>query len=154
MQELLADPGGFDGSQVTVVGELVGDYGFRSDGTVWAQLNDDSYARAPLLEGGTHSGSNTGIGVVGTEATFRDLDPPGGYAIRGPLVRLSGTWRFHDADRGGESYLHIAALQVLEAGRPLSEDVDPLVLALGSLIAAAAVFLGLRLRNLRREEEA
>jgi len=105
----------YDESEVTVEGELVGDFGVRSDGTVWTQLNDDSYAERPLRQTGTHGEGNTGIGVRIDGSLAFDLDQPGGYRWQGPIVRLTGTWHYHDLDRGGESYLEVTSFDVLES---------------------------------------
>ncbi|VAW08972.1 hypothetical protein MNBD_ACTINO01-1095, partial [hydrothermal vent metagenome] len=48
--ELLEDAEVYAGQEVTVIGELIGDYGFRSDGTMWTQLNGDSYAIRPIVD--------------------------------------------------------------------------------------------------------
>ena len=42
VDELLAGGAAFDGRTITVIGELIGDYGFRRDGSAWSQLNGDS----------------------------------------------------------------------------------------------------------------
>jgi hypothetical protein len=136
---LLQDPAAFEG-EITLEGELVGDYGFRSDGWVWTQLNDDSYATEPLLEGGSLTGSNIGVGVRIPEELAEGLDPPGGYRTRGPLVRVTGLWRYHDPDRSGESYLEVQQLVVVEPGREIGEGmIVPALLAGMALIFAAAV---------------
>lgn len=137
VEEILEDPSGLAG-EVTVRGELVGDYGFRNDGWVWSQLNGDSYASDPILEGGALTGGNIGIGVRVPEALATDLGKPGGYRSRGPLVVLTGAWVFHDPDRGGESYLEVASLTVVEDGRPLQEDVHWPRIVIGVALLAAA----------------
>lgn len=65
LETLLSDPAAYEG-EVTARGELVGDYGIRSDGSVWSQLNDDAYADDPILEGGRLRGGNTASGCVWT----------------------------------------------------------------------------------------
>ena len=114
----------YDNREVTVEGELVGDIGERQDGTVWAQLNDDSYARFPIRETGTHGEGNTGIGVRIDGSLGHDFTHVGGYRWRGPIVRATGIWHYHDANRGGESYLEVTALEVLEEPRLLGEDLN------------------------------
>jgi hypothetical protein len=111
----------YDDREVTVEGELVGDFGVRGDGTVWTQLNDDSYADRPLRETGTHGEGNTGIGVRFDRALEFDLDQAGGYRWQGPVVRVHGTWHFHDVDRGGESYLDVASFEVVQPARQLED---------------------------------
>lgn len=148
--DLLADARAFAGATVTLEGELVGDYGFRRDGSMWTQLNDDSYARRPLVEGAPRAGANVGVGVEIPTDLAAGLDPPGGYRRKGPLVQLTGTWRFHDPDRGGESYLEVRSLTVIEPGRELEEDVDWGVLIVGIVLVGAALVLW---RTRRRPEE-
>jgi hypothetical protein len=124
VEDLLADPAAFDGTTITVEGELIGDYGFRPGGSMWTQLNDDSYARAPVVEGGALTGSNLGIGVRMSSADGERLDPPGGYRVRGPIVRATGIWKYHDPDRGGETYLDATSVETAERGEDLEEGAD------------------------------
>ncbi len=147
VDELLADGAAFAGQSISVVGELIGDYGHRGDGSAWSQLNGDSYATAPLLEGGALTGPNEGIGVRAPTGLIENLDPPGGYHQRGPLVRVSGIWKYHDEQRGGETYLDVVSLEVLEPGRPFDETADPAVLTVGILLLLTAVGLGFRTRR-------
>jgi hypothetical protein len=128
------------GVVVIVEGELIGDYGFRDDGSMWTQLNGDSYARAPLLQTERPAGGNVGVGIRMPADLAEGLDPPGGYRNRGPLVRLTGEWVHHSEDRPGESFLRVETLEVVEAGIPLNEPANPWTIAIGLvLIAAAAV---------------
>jgi len=147
--DVLADPSGYDDVEITVTGELVGDYGRRGD-VVWVQLNGDVYAREPLLSGGDLHGGNLGIGARIPAEVFdaHPLGEPGGYRHRGPLVAMTGVWRYHDPDRGGESYLDVAAITVVAAEQPLSEGVLWPALSIGAgLLAIAGV---LRWRDDRR----
>jgi opacity protein-like surface antigen len=141
-------PQAFSGKQIQITGELIGDYGFRDDGTVWTQLNDDPYATKPLRDGGRLSGSNIGIGVHGDAGLFENLDPPGRYDRAGPLVTVTGTWRFHDPNRSGETYLEIQTLTVDRAGVPLSQSMSTTTLIVGVLFlfAAAGVLVSARSR--------
>jgi hypothetical protein len=150
VSELLADGRAFAGATVTLEGELVGDYGFRRDGTMWTQLNDDAYARDPMVESGRRAGSNIGVGVSMPASLADGLDPPGGYRRKGPLVQLTGTWRFHDPDRGGESYLEVRSLIVVEPGRHVDEKVNWAVLLSGLVVAGLAAGLWLVRRRAER----
>lgn len=128
------------GSRVTVVGELVGDYGVRSNGSTWAQLNDDSYAVDPLVDGGRRTGSNVGVGIRIARGVADDLQEPGRYRTRGPLVAATGVWVYHDPDRGGESYVDVDSLEIVEQAKALSQDPSAVTYAIGiSLLGAAAV---------------
>lgn len=140
VSELLAEAESYDDTVISVEGELVGDYGFRRDGWMWTQLNDDSYAREPIVDGGPRTGGNIGIGVRMSHELAQGLDPVGGYRLRGPLVRLTGVWKHHDPDRGGESYLEVATLVVVEPGRRLEEGPDwPAVVAGLAFFAVAGL---------------
>lgn len=119
--ELLENGERFSGQEVTVVGELVGDYGFRSDGTMWTQLNSDSYAIRPIVTGGPLRGANVGIGIRMPADLADGLDPPGRYRLVGPIVMVTGIWRYHDAQRQGETFLDVSALAVDTPGHDLSE---------------------------------
>jgi hypothetical protein len=137
--EVVQGASGMDGEVLTVDGELVGDYGSRGDGWMWTQLNGDVYVSSPIIEGGSAAGGNVAIGIRMPIALAQGLDPPGRYRIRGPLVRVTGIWRYHDPHRGGETYLEVQSLTVIEPGRPLEEEPDWLVVIVGgSLVAAAA----------------
>lgn len=133
--------------EVMVQGELIGDFGFRGDGSMWTQLNDDSYAFDPVLDDGELTGSNVGVAVRIPVAIAEQLDPPGGYRVRGPVVLVTGTWKYHDVDRGGESYIEVATLQVVQPGGALAEHPNFLVLAAGIVLAVGALYLRRRPHN-------
>ncbi len=141
VSQLVDDGARFDNTEITVEGELVGDYGFRDDGFMWTQINDDSYAREALVDGGPRTGTNVGVGVRMPSALGEGLDPVGGYRLEGPLVQLTGIWRYHDPDRGGESYLEVGELVVVGGGRRLEEGPDWAVLALGVLLLITSVVM-------------
>jgi hypothetical protein len=135
VSDLLADPGVYGGTEITLTGELVGDFQRRGD-HVWAQLNDDPYALAPLHSGGSLAGSNTGVGVVLPTGLFESggFTEPGGYRVRGPVVEVTGVWHFHDESRGGESSLAVTTMNVVERERPISEGGDWPVLVVGLVL--------------------
>jgi len=145
--DLLADPEAYTTMGVEVRGELVGDFGRRDDGTVWTQLNGDVYAETPLLEDGRLAGANLGIGVRIPAELCSDLDRPGGYRLRGPLVVLQGTWRYHDPGRSGESYLDVTGLELVEPPLALEERVRWVPLGLGAGLLAIAALVSLRTRR-------
>lgn len=128
----------YAGRQVRVEGELVGDYGFRGDGWMWTQLNGDAYVRHPIREGGSPVGGNTGIGVRMPLTLGEGLDPPGGYRNRGPVVQMTGIWKYHDPQRQGESYLEVESVVVVETGRVLREEANWTVIVVGVLLVGAA----------------
>jgi hypothetical protein len=133
--------------EITIVGELIGDYGFRSDGSMWTQLNDDSYTNDPVLDGGRLTGGNIGVAVRIPSTLAQQLDPPGGYRVRGPIVSANGMWKHHDPERGGETYLDVTGIIVVEQGRDLPEHPHPLTLSIGLILVVGSLFA---LRRSRR----
>lgn len=141
VSDLLEEPMAHTGDRITIEGELVGDYGFRSDGYMWTQLNDDSYARDALVDGGPRTGSNIGIGLRMPSELAAELDPAGGYRLEGPLVRATGYWRYHDPVRSGESFFDAEQLDIVREGRRLEEGPDWIVFASGVLLLAVSATL-------------
>lgn len=131
------------GAEVTVEGELIGDYGFRDDGSMWTQLNGDTYVDQPLRNGGSPVGANVGIAVRMPVELAQGLDPPGRYRYRGPVVRATGIWKYHDPQRQGESYLEVQSLTVTESGRQLDEEVNWTAVILGALLLTGAGIVAL-----------
>ena len=146
LSDVLASPTTYDLEIITIEGELVGDYGFRRDGFMWTQINDDTYARAAIVDGGARSGANVGVGMRMPSELGRDLDPVGGYRLEGPVVRATGVWRYHDASRSGESFLDVIALEVVDRGRRLEEGPDVAVFGAGVVLLAIATILWFRRR--------
>ncbi len=151
--DLLSNPEKWSGEEVTVRGELVGDFGFHA-GAVWIQLNDDPYVDAPVLETGTLQGGNIGVALRGSEEVMQPVlsaGKPGGYRQRGPIVEVTGRFIYHDPDRSGETYVAVDTITILERGRPLpSEAAGPWGLIGTVLVIIAAVgHVGYGLRRYR-----
>lgn len=151
--ELLDNPEFWDGRSVVVTGELVGDYGVRSNG-VWVQLNDDPYAEHPLLEDGVLLGTNSGIGVLVPTELFdaESLGPAGRYRTRGPLVSITAVFRYNSPLRQGATFLEAEHVALLEPSRPLVDRAPtwPLPVGLVLLLSAVLLWLGIRLTRRRR----
>jgi hypothetical protein len=141
VSELVTNSEAMSGSEVTVEGEPVGDYGFRDDGWMWTQLNGDDYVHAPIGDGGKPTGGNTGVGVRMPLDLGEQLDPPGGYRNRGPIVRVTGIWKHHDPGRQGESYLEVTSLTVVEPGRLVHQDPQWTAMLVGLAFIAGSLVL-------------
>jgi hypothetical protein len=153
---LLARPDDFDGSRVSVTGELVGDYSPRDEG-VWVQLNDDPYVRRPIGQGGVPAGANTGIGALIPGAIFdaTDLGPPGRYGRLGPEVALTGTFIHSDPDLGGETYILVEEMALIHAAEAYAVPGPDMWLVVGLALLAVAgtiTFVARRLAGRRSPE--
>ena len=81
-----------------------------------------------------------GIGVRMPVEMAIGLDSPGGYRQRGPVVTMTGIWKYHDEARQGESYFEAVALVIVEEGRPITQDVSwTTILAGPGLVLISAV---------------
>lgn len=138
VEQLQHDPTAYAGRTVTVEGELVGDYGFRTE-AVWVQLNDDPYVDRPLAETGGLAGSNQGIGVRIPRSLFSDAwGAPGGYGIRGPVLLVTGPFRYNDPAEGGETFIDAVEVRLLEPSRPMRlPPVSPWPTVAGILLTLA-----------------
>lgn len=139
VSDLVVDGAPHSGTEVTVTGELVGDYGNRRDGFTWTQLNGDTYAHSPVADGGALVGSNVGIGIRMPTELADGLDAPGRYRTVGPIVQLTGIWKYHDPVRQGETYLDVTAMEVVEPGRTLHEAPRWGSYLLGFVLLAVAI---------------
>jgi hypothetical protein len=152
VSELDTDPTEWNGRPVEIVGEVIGDYGRRASG-VWIQVNDDAYADSPLIEGGPLSGGNTGLGVRMPSDLFDETlwGSPGRYDTRGPILQVTGIFRYADAETGGDTFIEATEIVLLEPSRPL--DVPgpdwPLVIgSTGAIVVGVALSARIRYRRL------
>lgn len=151
--QLLSNPDEWDGRQVAVTGELVGDYSPRDDG-VWVQLNDDSFVGSPIGAGGTPETTNTGIGArIPTDVFDRIEGPPGRYGRIGPIVRLEGIFRHSDAELQGETYLAVDAATTITPARDLPAPGPDVWLAVGLALLSISGFVLYADRRKRRRSE-
>lgn len=120
VSSLLALPDEFDQQIVTIRGEIVGDYGDRTD-VVWVQVNDDPYVDEPLVINGRLAGTNTGISVRLAGEVPSTFGSPGGYGVRGPIVEITGVFRDLDPALGGLTYIEATGVELIAPSERLSE---------------------------------
>jgi hypothetical protein len=142
VSQLDADPEAWDGQEVTVTGEIIGDYSTRGD-VVWFQLNDDAYASTPLAESQELQGGNTGIGVRLPRPEWSESwGDPGRYGQRGPIVEVTGTFLHNSANDQGETFIDGSGARLLEAARPISSPpASPLRAVIGAVLALGGLVL-------------
>lgn len=143
--DLLLDGETWNGATITIEGELVGDYVRGGDGMLWVQLNQDPYVEAPLREGGNAVGGNTAIAVRIPSDLRAALGPLGRYDRRGPVVRVTGVWRWHDSAAAGYSHLQVIDLVVIETSRPMRQDANWFAVGFGVVLLTLASWRGSRL---------
>lgn len=149
--ELLDDPESWDGRSVVVIGELVGDYGKRSNGT-WVQLNDDPYSERPLRETGVLLGMNAGMSVL-IPSDLVDAEawgPAGRYRTRGPVVSITAVFRYNSPLRQGATFLEAKQVTLIEPARAMIDTGPTWPTAVGLVLLGSAVALWLSIRYVRR----
>lgn len=153
--DLDTDPITWDDQTVTITGEIVGDYGRRPN-VVWVQVNDDGYVEAPLIETGRRAGTNTGLGVRIPKALFEESwGSPGGYRTRGPIVEVTGTFRYADTETGGDTFIDATSIELISAARPLDlKPTDFRLVAISLVGVAGGIALWGRARWKRLNPEA
>lgn len=153
--DLDADPAAWDDQTVTITGEIVGDYGRRTN-VVWVQVNDDGYVEAPLIETDRRAGTNTGLGVRIPAALFEESwGSPGGYRTRGPVVAVTGKFRYADEETGGDTFIDATSIELISTSRPLElKPTDIRLVAISLVGIAGGIALWIRARWKRLNPEA
>ena len=137
VSELESEPDVWDGQEVTVTGEIIGDYSIRGD-VLWFQLNDDAYAAVPLVERELPAGGNVGIGVrLPRDQWQSDWGDPGRYETRGPLVEITGVFRHNSPNDQGETFIDAHTVALVEASRPVDRPPASPVPAIVGLVSGA-----------------
>ncbi len=148
--ELDSDPTSWNGDLVSITGEIVGDYGNRGD-IVWIQVNDDPYSETPIPAGGRLQGGNSGIGVRLPYSLFDHAwGEPGGYRFRGPIVKVTGTFRYNSPDHLGETFIDAIEIELISPSEWNRIHLDsPIPGLIGGLLILVGAGLLVRSRWIR-----
>lgn len=121
----------YDGKQVTVEGEVLGDVMIR-DSCGWINISDGSAV----------------IGVWGPSSLMSKVRLAGTYKTHGDRVRIQGVFRRSDPEQGGEMDIRASSLEVVSRGRAVDHPVTPaqIARAVASLLVAIALGLVWRAR--------
>ncbi len=139
VSSLLSDPALYDQHVVTIVGEIVGDFGER-DAVVWVQVNDDPYVAMPLARSGRLAGTNTGIAVRLPGIDPGEFGQPGRHGVRGPVLRVTGVFRNLDPALGGLTFVDAADVVLLAPSEKLPvPGVDTAALVPGIILTLTAL---------------
>ena len=150
VQDLDENPEAYHGEIVVITGEVVGDYGLRAD-NVWIQLNTDAYAESPLTSRKDAIGGNAGMGVRYPRSLHDSAwGEPGGYGVQGPIVRVIGVFRYHDAIESGETFVEASSIELVSPAQQVEiPTADPLVwiLSVAFGLAGGVSYVSARVRN-------
>jgi len=121
--DLLEDWEEYDGKEVILIGEVVGDVMARGD-FAWITVNDGFYSREVLHETGALVGQNSGIGVWLPTEEAEKITRLGRYGSLGDLVEVRGVFYADDVQHGGDFDIQASSLTVLEPGRETDTSPD------------------------------
>lgn len=122
--DLVESPKEFDGSDVTFEGEVIGEAMVRGE-NAWLHINDDAYYVKNVEEGAQLGGYNTGMAVFIPAGETKAITYFGDYKHEGDIVRVEGVFNAACAEHGGDMDIHATALEVVETGHEVVDQVRP-----------------------------
>jgi hypothetical protein len=144
---LIDDMPKYDGKEVTIRGEAIGDLMVRGT-NAWITVNDDRYSDKSIEEGGALVGmSNAGMGVWVPEADTRDIKILGGYKNKGCKVVVTGVFHRACPEHGGDTDIHATSLRVTRPGHPFSHPFKWGELLAIVILSGVIALLWFRLRT-------
>lgn len=153
--ELVEQPKEFDGTNITFAGEAIGEAMVRGD-MAWLHINDDAYYVENVEEGAQLGGYNSGMAVWLPADLADGIEYFGDYKHEGDIIEVEGVFNAACAEHGGDMDIHATALDVIEVGHEVVDEVKPqkVVWAVGLALVALALYLAerfwLRGADLRR----
>lgn len=148
IEELVSDMKKYDGKEVTIEGEAIGDVMVRGE-YAWITVNDDAYSKRSLEEGGDFAGySNIGIGVWVPKQYAESINLAGGYKVAGDHLRVTGIFNRACHEHGGDTDIHADSLEVTRSGHEIPHGFQYGKLLAVIILACAIAFLW----NLRRSK--
>ncbi|HHY93140.1 MAG TPA: DNA-binding protein [Firmicutes bacterium] len=106
--DLVAHPAAFDGQEVTIEGEAIGDI-LLSGPSGWVNV----------LQGGT------AVGVYAPREALTVIKTTGDYRHQGDTIRVRGTFHRSCREHQGEFDIHAAGISVVAPGRIVPHPVPP-----------------------------
>jgi len=149
INRLISNMKEYDGKEVTIEGEVVGDIMIRGQ-SAWITVNDDPYSRISLEEGGSFKGlSNIGIGVWAQKEQVDDIKVLGGYKNKGDIVIVRGVFHRACHEHGGDTDIHAISIEVRKQGYPFRHPIQwwKLLLAISFSLVSALLWAKLRMKK-------
>ena len=122
---LLADPARYDGQEVSIEAEAIGDRLHAKHGT-WVNFLDTTAA----------------IGCFFPTSLAKDIRLLGGYELKGDAFRVTGVFHAGCPKHGGELDIHADRLELLQKGRPTPHPISQAKVALAAGLSLASALLG------------
>jgi predicted RNA-binding protein with EMAP domain len=150
LQEILNHKELYDRKVVEIIGEVTG-VAVKSGKGYFIQLNQDSYAKKSLAEGGDFKGGNIAIAVYLSPEDFRKITYRGNYHFKGDLVRVKGIYHAACKEHRGETDIHALEIKVIKKGYKIKHNLDTkfAILVLFIFLSGIVLFVFSRLREAR-----
>lgn len=126
LAELVNDKGAWDGKEVTVSGESIGD-----------RMERGAYAWVNILDQGV------AVGVWGQKELMQRITTLGDYGDVGDWVQVKGEFHLSCPEHGGDTDIHAVELQVLKPGYKVEHPIQVERVVIAMLLLALATTLGI-----------
>lgn len=145
LDEILAKPAEYDGRTVTLEGEVVG-IAVRSGGAYFIQLNQDSYSKKSIAEGGKLYGQNLAVPVYLSKDLYEKISFFGDYHNKGDIVKVQGIFNASCEKHGGESDIHANQLNIIKKGYRLKHNLNHFNAAISIALFLVAILFAFFVR--------
>lgn len=130
INQLIEDAKGYDGKEVTVHGEVIGDRMDRGQFT-WININDGTNA--------------IGLWVKKSEAD--KISSYGNYKYVGDTIKITGVFYRACKEHGGEADLHSNSIDIMKEGYQVHEQINSIKIISAVIVMLFALSLFIFLTN-------
>ncbi len=135
LKEITDNSAQFDGTQVSVSGEVIGVL-MRGD-KAWVNILEQGYS----------------LGVWCDSEDARGISYIGNYTNQGDRVEVEGTYHLACLEHGGDTDLHAVSFRIASQGHPVERAPNLLLVLLSLVVLALAIFVFYYLRRQREEKK-
>lgn len=121
--ELVENPTKYDEREIYFEGEVVGE-ALRRGNFAWINVNDDTYAKKNIPEGGKLSGFNSGQSIWLEENAADEIKYFGSYDASGDIIRVNGVFYQACPMHGGDMDIHANTFEIIKPGHPVKHRIS------------------------------
>ncbi len=147
INDLIENAKEYDGRNVMVEGEVVGDKLQRGE-YVLITVNDDPYSKQSIPSGSKPKGvGNIGIGVWVPNNKAKEISVPGSYERQGQYVRIEGVFNRACAEHGGDMDIHAENVEILKSAHLIRHHIQFWKLLIVLVLSSITIALLLAVRR-------
>ncbi len=125
IDELIRRAQDFDGKEVVIQGEVIGDVMPRQNGYLWFNVQDSTGV----------------IGIWAHGLLAREIIVAGDYNYRGDEIEIAGVFMRADSELAGETCLRAGSIDVLKNGHKIEHALNPIKIRIAAVLAVLAGIL-------------